>query len=189
MGILGFLILIALVFALCFAADKGFTKLFRSKKEHASGLSVRHSSRTAAFGVIAGVVGVATLLEGQSGGALFYAGGAVVLLVGAILVIQYLSFGIYYMDEGFLVNTFGKPGVRYGYGDILGQRLYNSQGNLVIELHMKDGNAVMLQSSMKNVYPFLDHAFQMWLQQTGRRLEDCVFHDPDNSCWFPNVEG
>ena len=188
MEFLAFFILIALVFALCFAIDKGFTRLFRNKKEHASGLSVRHNSRTAAFGVIAGVVGIAALLAGSSGGALFYVGGAVVVLVGAILVVQYLSFGVYYTDTGFLVNTFGRRGVSYKYGEVMGQRLYNSQGNLVIELHMKDGNTVMLQSSMTNVYPFLDHAFQGWLRQTGKRLEDCDFYNPDNCCWFPNME-
>ena len=30
---------------------------------------------------------------------------------------------------------------------------------------------------------------QWWLEQTGRRQEDCGFYDPANSCWFPPVEG
>ena len=36
-----YVIVIALVFLICFLLDKGFTKLFRSKPQHRSGLSVQ----------------------------------------------------------------------------------------------------------------------------------------------------
>ena len=35
------LLVAALVFLICFMVDKGFTKLFRSQKEHKSGLAIR----------------------------------------------------------------------------------------------------------------------------------------------------
>jgi hypothetical protein len=67
--------------------------------------------------------------------------------------------------------------------------LYAVNGGNLIELHMTDGNSVNLQSSMIGVYPFLDKAFEGWCHQKGIDPEGCDFHDPDNSCWFPNVEG
>ena len=39
------LLVIVLTFALCFVVDKGYTKLFRSKKQHQSGLSLRQNKR------------------------------------------------------------------------------------------------------------------------------------------------
>ena len=52
MDFLGVILLAALVFGLCFLADKGFTKTFRGKAQHQSGLSVRVNKRYGAFGVI-----------------------------------------------------------------------------------------------------------------------------------------
>ena len=40
------ILIIAVVFLLCYLADKGFTKLFRGKVQHQSGKSVRLSRRT-----------------------------------------------------------------------------------------------------------------------------------------------
>ena len=38
------LLIAAAVFGLCFAVDKAFAKLFRSKAQHRSGLAIRASS-------------------------------------------------------------------------------------------------------------------------------------------------
>jgi hypothetical protein len=62
-------------------------------------------------------------------------------------------------------------------------------GNVIIELHMADGRAVQLQSAMTGAYSFLDAAFEAWLVQTGRNKEECDFYNPENSCWFPTMEG
>ena len=51
-------------FALCFAVDKGFTKLFRGKKEHKSGLCVKLNKKYGLVGILLGVLGVAALLAG-----------------------------------------------------------------------------------------------------------------------------
>ena len=73
--------------------------------------------------------------------------------------------------------------------DITAQQLYVIQGgNILVELHLADGNAVGVQSVMEGAYAFLDHAFAAWCRQTGRDPETCDFHDPANSCWFPAVE-
>lgn len=185
-----YILVAALVFGLCFLVDKGFTKLFRSKPQHVSGLSVRLSKYYGVGGLFLCVLGVASLFAAGGNDWLLLAGGCVVLLLGICLCIYYLSFGIYYDDRSFLVSGFLKPSTSYRYGDIRGQLLYKSYGNVIIvELHMTDGKAVQILSNMAGGDAFLNKAFEGWLQQTGKQREDCTFHDPDNSCWFPTMEG
>ena len=185
-------ILIALVaaatFGLCYGLDKGFAKLFRSQKQHESGLSVRLNKKYGAAGLIIGVLGVAAVLTGLKESWLLSACGVILVGLGACLVVYYMSFGIFYDEDSFILSTFGKKTATYCYRDIRSQQLYNSYGTIVIELHMADGRAVQLQSSMLGVYSFMDKAFAGWLRQKGLGREDCPFHDPANSCWFPSQE-
>jgi hypothetical protein len=116
-------------------------------------------------------------------------GGAVVTLMGVALIVYYMTFGIFYDEEGFVLTTFGRRSTTYRYNQIAGQLLYNASGNLLIELHMKDGRSVNLQAGMIGVYPFLDYAFENWCRQKGIDPAGCDFHDPDNSLWFPMMEG
>ena len=116
-------------------------------------------------------------------------GGVIVLLMGACLAVYYLSFGVFYDGETFLLSRFGKKDVTYHFRDIQGQKLYLVQGgNVIVELHMADGSTVSLQSTMDGVYSFLDTAFAAWCLQTGRDPQSCDFHDPSQSLWFPVVE-
>ena len=179
----------AAIFGLCYLVDKTFTKLFRSKAQHRSGMAVRANKRYGVFGVVLSALGVLAVCVGITDGAVLLVGGAIVLLMGLGLAVYYLSFGIFYDGESFLYSRFGKSGVTYRYADILGQKLYLVQGgNIIIELHMTDGRAVSLQSAMDGVYPFLDTAFAAWCMQTGRDPLTCDFHDPRQSIWFPTVE-
>ena len=183
------LLIAAAVFGLCFAVDKAFSKLFRSKAQHRSGMAVRANKRYGLFGVILSVLGIMAVCVGISDGPVLLWGGIVVLLMGAALAVYYLSFGVFYDGETFLLSRFGKKEVTYRFSDIKGQKLYLVQGgNVVIELHMADGNTVSLQSTMDGVYPFLDTAFAAWCLQTGRDPQSCDFHDPSQSLWFPPVE-
>lgn len=188
MEIVAIIIVAALVFGICFLMDKGFTKLFRSKQQHSSGLSVRFSRRYGSIGLIMAVLGLAAVFTGGSEELLLVICGAILILGGICLVVYYMTFGIFYDEDAFVYTSFGKKSTTYHYRDIRSQQLYNSYGNIVIELHMTDGRSIQLQSSMEGVYPFLDKAFAMWLQQTGRDREECTFHDPQNSCWFPPLE-
>ena len=183
------LIVAALVFGVCFMIDKGFTKLFRSQAQHYSGLSVRLNKKYGAFGLILFVLGLAAIFTGLNESLLLIIGGAFVAVVGVGLVVYYMTFGVFYDEETFLLTTFGKKSKAYRYSEISGQQLYNSYGQIVIELHMTDGRTVQLQAAMPGVYPFLDKAFSAWCRQRDIREEDCQFHDTDNSCWFPSVEG
>ena len=183
------LLIAAAVFGLCFAVDKAFAKLFRSKAQHRSGMAVRANKRYGLFGVILSVLGIMAICVGISDGSVLLWGGIIVLLMGLCLAVYYLSFGVFYDGETFLLSRFGKKEVTYRFSEIKGQKLYLVQGgNVIIELHMADGGTVSLQSTMDGVYPFLDTAFAAWCMQTGQDPQSCDFHDPSQSLWFPTVE-
>ena len=184
-----YILVAAAVFGLCFLVDKGFTKSFRNQTQHKSGLSVRLSKRYALFGLILTLVGILAICMGLADGSVLLWGGVIVLLMGAGLITYYLTFGIFYDADSFIFTTFGKKSVVYSFSDIREQKLYVVQGgSIIVELHMADGRAVSLQSTMEGTYPFLDHAFAAWCRQTGRNPEECAFHDPSNSLWFPMEE-
>ena len=175
----------AAVFGGCYLVDKAFTRAFRSKAQHMSGLAVRNSKRYGSFGLIFVALGIAAVFTGVSDGWVLTAGGVFVLLIGICLVVYYMTFGVFYDDDSFILTTFGKKSVTYRYSQIKGQQLYVSGNTVIIELHMEDGRAVSLQSGMEGVYPFLDKSFAGWCRQKGIDPDDCAFHDPSNSLWFP----
>ena len=112
-----------------------------------------------------------------------------VLLLGVCLCIYHLSFGIFYDEDSFVHTTFGKKDVTYRYSDILGQKLYViTGGSIVVELHMADGKAVSVQSTMNGAYPFLDAAFAGWCRLKAIDPQACEFHDPANHLWFPSED-
>lgn len=180
----------AATFAVLFFIDKCFTGVFRSKQQHKSGLSVRLPKANGIAGILLSVLAALVLVTdfGESQGLMFFA-GILIALLGIGLCVYYVSFGLFYDDEGFVYNSFGNKSVTYRYADILGQRLYVVQGgSILVELHMAGGKAVNLQSKMEGVYPFLDKAFYRWCDEKGIDPASCEFHDPDNSLWFPSVE-
>ena len=183
------LLVAAVTFGLCFAVDKGFTKLFRSQSQHYSGLAVRLSKKYGAVGLILVVIGVAAVLTGLRETLVLVIGGVLVIAMGAALVVYYMTFGIFYDKDSFVYTTFGKKSVTYRYNQIRSQRLYIVQGgNVLVELHMTDGNAIQIQLQLKDADKFLDAAFAGWCAQRGIDPAACSFHDPDNSLWFPTTE-
>ncbi len=180
-------IIAALVFAVCWGVDKLFIRLFRSKAQHRSGLAVRSSKRYGLFGVIFTVLGILGIFSGTGGDKILLYAGIVVMLMGIALAVHYLSFGIFYDGESFLLSRFGRKDREHRYDEIVSQKLYViTGGSTVIELTLKDGSTVSLQSTMDGVYPFMDTAFAGWCVETGRRMEDCDFYDPAKSWWFPH---
>lgn len=189
MEIIPILLVAAAVFGVCYLVDKTFTKKFRSKQQHMSGLAVRASKMYGVFGVLLCAVGLMAIVVGITSNALLLIGGIVVLAMGAGLAIHYLSFGIFYDGESFLVSSFGKESVAHHYKEIKEQKLYVLQGgSVLVELYLTDGSTVSLQSTLDGVYPFLDTAFAAWCIQTGRDPQDCDFHDPSKHWWFPHEE-
>ena len=178
----------AAMFGICRLVDTTFTNAFRSKAQHRSGLAVRVSKTYGVVGTVLCIIGVLAIMAGLSN-YLLLIGGIIVLCMGAAMAVYYLTKGIFYDGESFLISGFGKKEVCHFYREIREQRLYLIQGgSVVIELHLTDGTAVSLQSTMDGVYPFLDTAFAGWCLQTGTDPQSCRFHDPSNHWWFPHEE-
>ena len=178
--------LCALVFAVCWFVDKGFTKVFRSKQQHLSGLSVRLNKRFATIGIILGVLGIAALMGGLTDTPALLAGGVILLVIGVGLIVYYLSTGIFYDDNTFLHTSFGKQSQEYRYNQIRSQKLYMVQGgSIIVELYMTDGKAIQVLSQMPDFDKFLDHAFAGWCRQKGIDPERCDFHNTQECRWFP----
>ena len=178
-----------LTFGVCFLVDKGYTRLFRSKQQHKTGLQVRVSKRYASIGLVLCILGILAVFTGVGGETVLLIGGGIVIFIGCALIGHYMSFGVYYDADSFIVTAFGKKNPVYRFRDIRHQKLYMIQGgSIVVELHMADGSAVSIHTSMEGAYPFLDHAFNAWCRQTDQDPEDCTFHDPGNHLWFPNEE-
>ena len=184
-----FILVAAAMFGLCFLVDKGFTKTFRNSAQHRSGMAVKVGKRYATIGIFLLVLGIAALfvdIEGSD--MLMLVGGIFLIIVGICLITYYLTFGVYYDEDGFVVSKIGRKSVCYRFNQIRGQQLYASAGSTVIELYLFDGKTVMLQSNMDGTYAFLDYAFNRWCIQKGIDPYACEFHDPQNSLWFPTME-
>ena len=189
MEFLAILIVAAVIFGICFLVDKAFAKLFRAKAQHRSGKAVRANKRYGVFGVVLSILGIMAICVGITDGPVLLWGGVIVLLMGIGLAVHYLSFGVFYDGETFLLSRFGKKDLEYHFRDILGQKLYIIQGGtILVELHLTNGTALSLQSNMEGVFPFLDTAFAAWCLQKGIDPQSCTFHDPSQSLWFPTVE-
>jgi hypothetical protein len=189
MQFIAILLVAAAVFGVCHLIDKAFTKKFRSKAQHMSGMAVRANKMYGVFGIVLIVLGVLAIGVGFSGSWLLMVGGIIVLLMGGYLSAYYLGFGIFYDGESFLVSALGKKSTTHRYSEITEQKLYLLQGgNILVELYLTDGSTVTLQSTMDGIYLFLDTAFAGWCLQTGRNPESCDFHDPSKHWWFPHEE-
>ena len=184
-----FILVAAATFGICYLFDKGFQKYFRNKKQHRSGLAVRLPKVYSIAGVLLSVLGAIAVINGIAEHNILLYGGLLVLLLGVCLCIYHLSFGIFYDEDSFVHTTFGKKDVTYRYSDILGQKLYViTGGSIVVELHMADGKAVSVQSTMNGAYPFLDAAFAGWCRLKAIDPQACEFHDPANHLWFPSED-
>lgn len=184
------ILIIAAVFLVCWLVDRGFTKVFRSAPQHKSGLSIRPNKRYGSMGVIVAFIGVAGILTGiTDGNAAVIVGSVVLVLAGSGLATYYLSTGIFYDEDSFLCTSFGKKGRTYRFRDISHQQLYQVQGgHFIVELHMRDGEAVMVQTQMEGYRKFLDHAASKWCHARGIDPHCLSYYDPEQFVWFPAKE-
>ena len=189
MSLIPVIVLMALFFGVIYLCDKGFTRIFRGKVQHQSGKALRQNKRYASFGLILSILGLASMFAYTAQGWIMLAAGGGILLVGVGMIVFYMTFGVFYDEEGFVLTTFGKKSTTYTYRQIKGQMLFSASGNTVVELHMEDGRTVHLAETILGMGEFMDHAFDQWCRQTGKQPESCDFHDPENSWWFPKMEG
>ena len=183
MNLLTVVLVVALVFGVCFLADKGFTKAFRSRQQHKSGLAVRANKRYGSIGAIMMALGVAAVFAGLQDTVVMIVAGCILVAMGIALVVYYLTFGIYYDEDTFLICRLGKPEMTCRFADIQYQQLYVASGQVIVELTLSEVN-----SNLDGMYAFMDHAFASWLRHKGLQKEDCPFYDPQNSLWFPVQE-
>ncbi len=181
-------VIVGLVFGVCYLVDKGFQRIFRNQQQHMSGKSVRLNKRYGSIGLVLAALGAACLLAGATQGWIMFVAGGILACGGIALVVYYLTFGVFYDGDGFVLTTFGKKSKTYGYGQIQTQQLYTTYGTVIIELQLSDGRAVQLQSGMSGVYDYMEFAFQRWLEANGKTVEECDHYNPQQSCWFPTSE-
>ena len=181
------ILIAAAVFGLCFLVDRGFTKLFRSQSQHHSGKAVRLNKRYGSVGLILTVFGIAVLFAGLPDNWLFIGCSILITALGVGLVVYYMTFGIYYDDETFLVERFGRKAEVFRYSDITAQKLYIAGASFVLELYLTEGKTLQLQAKMVGFQEFMDKAYEQWLSQTGRDPADCDFHDRERFQWFPDA--
>ena len=137
--------------------------------------------------MILGVLGLLTWFSNRSPALLL--GGLLVTPGGILLGIYYLTHGIFYDNDTFLYTTFGNRSVTYRYADIVAQKLYEIQGGtLLVELHMTDGKAVSVQTTMEGAKTFLDKAAHARMRQLGLNSHECSWFDETEGRWFPPVE-
>ena len=113
------LLLAAAVFGVCYLVDQYFTRAFRSKAQHHSGLAVRVNKRYGVFAVGLSVLGILAICVGIGSGLALIIGGTVVLVMGLCLAVYYLTHGIFYDGESFLVAAFRKHDRIYRYDSIV----------------------------------------------------------------------
>lgn len=189
MELIPVILIAAISFGLFYLMDKGFTRLFRGQAQHRSGQAIRLNKRYASFGLILMVLGVGSMFAYTTQGWIMLAAGALILLVGIGMIVYYMTFGVFYDQDAFVLTTFGRKSATYRYNQIRGQMLYTGSGNIIVELHMTDDRTFQLPLSMEGAEAFLNKAFAAWCRQTGTDVADCDFYDPDNSCWFPGLGG
>ncbi len=188
MEILLIALVLAITFGACYLIDKGFHKIFRNTQQHQSGKSVHLNKKYGAAGIVLTALGIAAVISGISGSKVLLVGGGIVLAMGIAFIVYYMTFGVYYDKDTFLMSTFGKKKKVYHYKDIQSQQLFKTAGGIVIDLYLADGNSLSLQATMEGVYDFLDWAFHGWCRQNMIDSETCEFHKPEESCWFPPQE-
>ncbi len=182
------IILIALVtFGVCFVVDKSFSALFQNRDKTDRRI-VRLRKRMLVFGVLVAILGLTCVVFYYGKHPVMFWSGVALMLMGGGMVYYHLSFCVHYDEEGFRYSIFGKKSRNYTYDQIRFQQLYNSQGSIVVELHMVGGDALLIQDSMEGSAAFLDYAFERWCAIKGLDKAQCGFHDPEKSCWFPQSE-
>lgn len=177
------ILFIALVFGLCWVADKLLSRLAKKAKNRSSvRLPLYHA-------VVIGLAFAAGLAAGiytfSGGGVLYGVGAATFLGAGIFSLINYRGTEITYDDESFLFRKNGES-TRIYFRDIRGQRCDTTKRVKYVALFSESGN-VVLQSNMQGYEPFLQTAFLSWCKAHGLDPEKQDWHDPSCSHWLPDL--
>ena len=171
----------AAVFGLCFLVDR---LLSRRRKGAPDAKIVRQPRRSVVIGVVMLVIGISVALFVP--GFLGVGGGVVIALLGAVLLLSFLSFSILYDDEGFTCRTL-RGEKRYRYNQIRAEQALATRGGINVMLFVGD-EAVELSEAMQGVRPFLSHAYYARCRQLDIDPETCPPPAPDALVWFEAPE-
>ena len=181
------LVLCALVFFLCWCIDTLVKKLFPKKPQQYSGRAVRLPRLSSILGIgLTFLSFVALLFYWEEFSTVVRIACLLTLALGAGLLVQYLSFAVYYDEDGFVYRSLGKKAKTYAYGDIRGQRSILSRSGVVSSLYVGE-DELQLTSSMKGLNEFLKFAFRRWCEETGTDPESVENH-PQYLTYFPELQ-
>lgn len=182
------LLLCAAVFLVCFLIDKLFGLLFPKSKTEKSGNVVRLPRRNAVAGILLIFVPLVVLLFliPEGGDTLMRVGCTIAIVFGAILLVSYFSFAIYFDDEGFVYKDLRRKKTAYHYSQIRGQRSVLTRSGVNSILFVAD-DEINVYSTMQNLNAFLNKAFYKWCEVKGIDPAG-VENNPRMFTWFPDPE-
>lgn len=181
------LILCALVFSLCRIVDLLVKKLFPKKPQQLSGKAVRLPRYSSILGIgLTFLSFVALLFYWGEFSTVVRIACLLTLALGVFLLVQYLSFAVYYDEDGFVYKSLGRRAKPYAYGDIRGQKSILSRSGVVSSLYVGE-DELQLTSSMKGLNEFLKFAFRRWCEETGTDPE-IVENNPQYLTYFPELQ-
>ena len=183
------LIICAVVFLICFLIDLLLKKLFPKEAIEKGKQVVRLPRRGAIFGVILAFTALVVFVRilPQKMDTLLLIGGIAALLLGAVLLVNYCSFAIYYDEETFLYKDFRHKKTLYHYSQIRGQRSMLTRSGVNTLLFVGE-ESLQLYSAMQGLDSVLNKAFFRWCAVKGID-PDSVENNPAMLTYFPDPEG
>ena len=113
-------------------------------------------------------------------------GCVIAIVLGVIMLVNYLSFAIYYDDEGFVYKDLRRKKTSYHYSQIRGQRsvMTRSGVNSILFVGKDELN---VYSTMQDLNAFLNKAFYKWCEI--KQIDPAsVENNPAMFTWFPDPD-
>ena len=180
-----YLLLIAVIFGLVALVDFVFGKLFPKSKVKKTAKAVRMPRYSFIVGILIVFLCVIGLLFYTQADLFLRIGMVIAMVMGLYMAVNYISFGIFYDDEGFTYRTLSKKAVTFRYADITGQRSFLARSGLNVTL-LAGETEIPLNGSMQGLSDFMNCAFFAWCRQTGLD-PDTQEYDPSTLHYFPEV--
>lgn len=177
-----------IIFLLCFLIDKLFQKIFPRSETEKRGQVVRLPRRNAVTSIILIFVAVSVLLflMPEGGDTLMLVGCIVAIIMGVIILVNYLGFAIYFDDEGFVYKDLRRKKTAYRYSQIRGQRSVQTRSGINSTLFVAD-DEINVYSSMQNLNTFLSKAFYQWCKV--KQIDPATIeNNPRMFTWFPDIK-
>lgn len=179
------IVFMALVFGVCALVDLLLKKLFPKAPLEESKHTVRMPRKGAIWGIILTIfpLVVALFWMPEGGDTLMIIGCVVAFLMGAVLLVNYCTFAIYYDDEMFLFKDLRHRKKAYHYSQITGQQSLITRSGVNTMLFVA-GDTIELNEGMQGARDFMSKAFHLWCEQKGID-PDSIENNPEMMTYFP----